>query len=67
LGIVRTGSASDGAVLGHEFSGRVIAVGSNVEGIATGDRVTANPMVNFFGLGRTPGAFAPMSVSPRRC
>jgi 2-desacetyl-2-hydroxyethyl bacteriochlorophyllide A dehydrogenase len=58
LGMVRSSSAFDGAVLGHEFSGRVVAVGSKVEGIAEGDRVTANPMVNLIGLGRTPGAFA---------
>ncbi|MDG2002965.1 MAG: zinc-binding dehydrogenase [Novosphingobium sp.] len=58
LGMVRASAGFDGAVLGHEFSGRVVAIGSKVEGIANGDRVTANPMVNFIGLGRTPGAFA---------
>jgi (R,R)-butanediol dehydrogenase / meso-butanediol dehydrogenase / diacetyl reductase len=33
-----------GQVMGHEFSGRVVAVGSGVEGIAEGDRVTAVPI-----------------------
>lgn len=29
--------------LGHEFSGRVVAVGPDVTGMTTGDRVTVNP------------------------
>ena len=33
-----------GQVLGHEFSGEVIDVGTGVEGIAPGDRVTAMPL-----------------------
>lgn len=37
--------ASPGQVLGHEFSGRVVAAGSGVQGIAVGDRVTAWPIV----------------------
>jgi len=32
-----------GQVMGHEFSGEVVAVGSRVSGIAVGDRVTAMP------------------------
>jgi 2-desacetyl-2-hydroxyethyl bacteriochlorophyllide A dehydrogenase len=32
-----------GQVMGHEFSGEVVAVGKNVQGIATGERVTAMP------------------------
>lgn len=33
-----------GQVLGHEFAGEVVEVGSEVEGIALGDRVTAVPI-----------------------
>jgi 2-desacetyl-2-hydroxyethyl bacteriochlorophyllide A dehydrogenase len=33
-----------GQVLGHEFAGEVVDVGSEVEGIAVGDRVTAIPI-----------------------
>lgn len=32
-------------VMGHEFSGTIVATGAGVEGFAPGDRVTANPMV----------------------
>lgn len=35
-----------GQIMGHEFSGRVHLVGSKVSGIATGDRVTAWPIVH---------------------
>lgn len=58
LGFLRSGSAPDGIVLGHEFSGTVVSAGANVSGVVPGDRVTANPMVNLLGLGRIPGAFA---------
>jgi (R,R)-butanediol dehydrogenase / meso-butanediol dehydrogenase / diacetyl reductase len=34
-----------GQVMGHEFSGRVVAVGDGVQGIDLGDRVTAVPIV----------------------
>jgi (R,R)-butanediol dehydrogenase/meso-butanediol dehydrogenase/diacetyl reductase len=34
-----------GQVMGHEFSGRVVAAGDDVQGIAVGDRVTAVPIV----------------------
>lgn len=34
-----------GQVMGHEFVGRVIAAGDEVEGLAVGDRVTASPIV----------------------
>lgn len=37
-----------GAVLGHEFSGTVIAIGEEVEGLTFGDRVAVAPM---FGCG----------------
>ena len=33
-----------GQVLGHEFAGEVVEVGSDVDGIALGDRVTAIPI-----------------------
>lgn len=34
-----------GQVMGHEFSGRVVAAGEDVAGLAVGDRVTAVPIV----------------------
>ena len=37
---------SPGQVMGHEFSGRVVAVGSDVCGLAVSDRVTAWPCVH---------------------
>ncbi len=37
--------ASPGQVLGHEFSGRVVAAGSGVRDISIGDRVTAWPII----------------------
>lgn len=33
-----------GQVMGHEFSGRVVEVGTDVEGVSVGDRVTAVPL-----------------------
>jgi 2-desacetyl-2-hydroxyethyl bacteriochlorophyllide A dehydrogenase len=33
-------------VMGHEFAGDVLALGEHVEGIAVGDRVTAQPLVS---------------------
>lgn len=33
-----------GQVMGHEFSGRVVEVGTEVAGVAVGDRVTAVPL-----------------------
>lgn len=40
-----------GQIMGHEFSGEVVEVGGEVEGIAEGDRVTALPLV---ACGRCP-------------
>ena len=34
-----------GQVMGHEFTGEIIAAGDSVEGLAIGDRVTASPIV----------------------
>jgi 2-desacetyl-2-hydroxyethyl bacteriochlorophyllide A dehydrogenase len=34
-----------GQIMGHEFSGRVVEAGADVEGLAVGDRVTAVPIV----------------------
>jgi (R,R)-butanediol dehydrogenase / meso-butanediol dehydrogenase / diacetyl reductase len=34
-----------GQIMGHEFSGRVVEAGSDVQGLAVGDRVTAVPIV----------------------
>jgi 2-desacetyl-2-hydroxyethyl bacteriochlorophyllide A dehydrogenase len=35
---------SPGQIMGHEFSGTVVEVGAEVQGISIGDRVTANPL-----------------------
>jgi 2-desacetyl-2-hydroxyethyl bacteriochlorophyllide A dehydrogenase len=43
---------------GHEFAGHVVEVGSEVQGLALGDRVTVNPMKCYLGVGGAPGAFA---------
>lgn len=58
LAFVRSGSMREGTVLGHEFSGEVVAAGPKVKAIAAGDRVTVNPMADNIGLGLIPGAFA---------
>lgn len=46
-----------GIVLGHEFTGEVVAVGEGVAGIPIGARVTVNPIPALLGL-RADGAFA---------
>lgn len=38
------GMVAPGSVLGHEFSGEIVALGAEVRGLRTGDRVTALPM-----------------------
>jgi 2-desacetyl-2-hydroxyethyl bacteriochlorophyllide A dehydrogenase len=43
---------------GHEFAGRVAAVGRGVRDLPLGARVTVNPMRCYLGLGGQPGAFA---------
>lgn len=58
LGFYREGAPVAGAVLGHEFAGEVVAVGDAVSGVLEGERVVANPMVDFLGLGRLQGSFA---------
>ncbi|HEX7819265.1 MAG TPA: zinc-binding dehydrogenase [Sphingobium sp.] len=58
LSFYRHGSAPSGAILGHEFSGRIDAVGEEVSGVTIGQRVVVNPMSNALGLGRVAGAFA---------
>lgn len=58
LAFYREGAPTSGAILGHEFSGEVIATGDQVGGIGIGDRVVANPMIDLVGLGRVAGAFA---------
>lgn len=35
--------ATPGTILGHEFCGRIVEVGSDVRNVAVGDRVVANP------------------------
>ena len=44
-----------GEVLGHEFAGEVVALGSGVSGLASGDRVAAIPLM---GCGRCPSCLA---------
>lgn len=58
LAFYRTGSVPSGAILGHEFSGRVVAVGEQVAGVTAGQRAVVNPMHNGLGLGQVAGAFA---------
>ena len=58
LAFYRHGSTPAGAILGHEFSGRIAAAGSAVADLAAGDRVVVNPMYDGMGLGHVPGAFA---------
>jgi 2-desacetyl-2-hydroxyethyl bacteriochlorophyllide A dehydrogenase len=41
-----------GQVMGHEFSGRVVVLGAEVEGLALGDRVTAVPITPCDGCAR---------------
>lgn len=53
----RRGTLPPGSVPGHEFAGIVIEAGRDVVGLASGDYVTADPMVHRFGLGDAPGAF----------
>lgn len=36
--------ADPGQIMGHEFAGEVVEVGSDVDGIAAGDRVTGLPI-----------------------
>ncbi len=55
--------AFEGMTIGHEFSGRVAAVGEKVADIPVGARVTVNPMINHLGLA-TDGAFAEYVTIP---
>jgi threonine dehydrogenase-like Zn-dependent dehydrogenase len=52
--------------IGHEFSGIVESIGSEVMGIEVGSRVVANPMSNgnSIGNGSAEGAFAPRVLIP---
>jgi len=57
------GHVPKGTILGHEFSGEVVALGDGVEGVAVGDRVTVNPMQHLLGI-FTDGAFAEYVLLP---
>ena len=48
--------------LGHEFAGRISAVGAQVSGWAVGQAVVVNPLsaANMIGNGGADGAFAPI-------
>jgi threonine dehydrogenase-like Zn-dependent dehydrogenase len=41
---IQNGQAAPGQILGHEFSGRIVALGSNVTGWAEGQPVAASPL-----------------------
>jgi 2-desacetyl-2-hydroxyethyl bacteriochlorophyllide A dehydrogenase len=58
LSMYKEGPSLPGAILGHEFVGRIDQVGGNIGSLTVGQRVVVNPMHNGLGLGRTPGAFA---------
>ncbi|WP_215226166.1 zinc-dependent alcohol dehydrogenase [Echinicola shivajiensis] len=58
LHIYHEGLVPRGSVLGHEFSGELIEIGKDVQGLNIGDRVVINPMYNGIGLGLAPGGFA---------
>jgi len=58
LSFYRAPTVPPGSVLGHEFSGRIVAIGKDVDGLALGDRVVVNPMTQGVGLGRADGAFS---------
>ena len=45
LHLMASGLLQPGAVLGHEFAGRIAAVGDGVAGLSGGDRVAVVPMV----------------------
>lgn len=70
LGYIRLGGLagpSDRPMpLGHELAGVVEALGSDVTGIAIGDRVVLNPMGggNMIGNGSGQGGFAPLLLVP---
>lgn len=49
---------SEGSVLGHEFSGTIVAVGANLSEFSKGTRVVVNPAIQGIGLGTKPGGFA---------
>jgi len=44
-GLIEAGFIQPGLIMGHEFSGDVVAVGTNVTGIKEGDRVTAGSIL----------------------
>ena len=58
LHIYHEGLVPKGSVLGHEFCGSLVQVGSRVKGFSEGERVVVNPMYNGVGLGVSPGGFA---------
>jgi 2-desacetyl-2-hydroxyethyl bacteriochlorophyllide A dehydrogenase len=58
LSMYKDGPSLPGAILGHEFVGRIDQIGGNIESLEIGQRVVVNPMHNGLGLGRIPGAFA---------
>jgi threonine dehydrogenase-like Zn-dependent dehydrogenase len=58
LAFFREGRAGGRCDSWARVAGPVIAAGAQVEGVAVGDRVVANPMIDLVGLGRVAGSFA---------
>lgn len=71
LGYVTGGGLGGGGELteplpiGHEFAGVVERAGSEVQGIAPGQRCAVNPDVGVIGGGGPTGAFAPFILIPQ--
>jgi 2-desacetyl-2-hydroxyethyl bacteriochlorophyllide A dehydrogenase len=70
LGYITNGGLAPGAVLneplpiGHEFVGVVETAGTEVEGVAKGQRVAVNPDDGYIGGGGPEGAMAPFILIP---
>ena len=64
-----TGRRAPGVVMGHEFSGVVVALGDGVSGVQSEDEVVVSPMFPFEGKGtryvvgvNRPGAYADYAI-----
>lgn len=58
LHIYHEGLVPSGSVIGHEFCGKIIEIGAEVDAFEVGERVVVNPMIDGTGLGLSPGGFA---------
>ena len=64
-----TGRRTPPMIMGHEFSGTVLAFGANVAGVEEEDEVIVSPMFPYDGIGNrtvvgvnAPGAYADVAV-----